>query len=320
MRLPCLFAVLTVLTVPLFAEQTNRSEWQYDAVMPEHVSDKDNASAADINGINDVLAKIVDRWNAHDVDGYLSAFWNSPQLLVIFDNQQFQGWDALKTAFKDSLSNPDKMGRMQPLHTQIRISKSDLALVQDEWVIRYQDRDVEHVGSSTMTVQKVDGAWKIISSYSRSSPATSRGWEYDSIAPERSAGGAASETADVQAINTLLVNMDQRWNAHDIDGYMSVFWKSPGLFVVVQAEQYQGWDILYRAYKTGFPDPSAMGTTEPSRVQIKRLSPDFAIASNWWSVTYPNSKVRVVGNSMMDLQKFSDGWKIIAAHSSLAEP
>lgn len=320
MRLPCISAVLAILTVPLFAEQTDRNGWQYDAVLPEHVPDKSDPFATDLNAITDVLAKVLDRWNAHDVDGYLSAFWNSPQLLVVFDNQQFQGWDALKGAYSEALSNPDKMGRMQPLRTQIRITKSDLALVQNEWVIRYADRDVEHVGSSTMTVQKVDGAWKIISSYSRYSPATSRGWEYDSIAPERAAGSPASETADVQAINSLLANMDQRWNAHDIDGYMSVFWKSPGLFVVVQEEQYQGWDILYKAYKTGFPDPNAMGTTEPSRVQIKRLSPDFAIASNWWSVSYPNSKVHVVGNTMMDLQKFPDGWKIIAAHSSFAEP
>jgi uncharacterized protein (TIGR02246 family) len=320
MRFPCLTAVLAILTSPLFAEQADRSGWQYDAVRPERVSDKSGPFAQDINAITDVLATILDRWNAHDVDGYLSAFWNSPQLLVVSDNEQFQGWDALKAAYREAFSNPSKMGNMQPLRTQIRITKPDLALVRDEWIVRYRDGNMEYVGSSTMTVQKLDGAWKVISSYSRYSPVTSRGWEYDSIASERTTQGTASEKSDIQAINFLLTNMDDRWNAHDIDGYMSAFWKSPELFVVVQAEQYQGWDTLYKAYKTGFPDPNAMGTSEPSRVQIKRLSPDFAIASNWWSVSYPNSKIHVVGNTMMDLQKFPDGWKIIAAHSSFAEP
>jgi hypothetical protein len=31
--------------------------------------------------------------------------------------------------------------------------------------------------------------------------------------------------------------MLDRWNAHDIEGYMQVYWKSPELLVVVDAEQ-----------------------------------------------------------------------------------
>jgi uncharacterized protein (TIGR02246 family) len=319
MRFPCLVAVLTALTAPLFAEQTDHSGWQYDAVAPGHLSDTASPAAADINAINDLLAKMVKCWNGRDLDGYLSVFWNSPQLLIILDDEQFQGWDALKASYSESYRDPGKMGRMEPLRTQIRITKPDLALVQAQWIVHFQDRNQEYIGASTISFRKLDGEWKITSSYSRYDSATSRGWEYDSIAPERSTTHATEE-ADVQAINTVLTNMDDQWNAHDIDGYMAAFWKSPQLFVVVQAEQYQGWDILYKAYKTGFTDPNAMGTSESSRIQIKRVGPDLAIASNWWSISYPNSKIHVVGNTMMDLQKFSDGWKIIAAHSSFAEP
>jgi uncharacterized protein (TIGR02246 family) len=319
MRFPGLAAVLTFLTVPLFAEQPDRS-WQYDAVMPEHLSDTSSPTAADINGVNDVLAKMLKCWNAHDLTGYLSVLWNSPQLMFVFDDEQFQGWDAVKAAYKECYTDPDKMGQMQPLRTQVRITKPDLALVRDEWIVRYPSRNVEYVGSSTMTVQKLDGAWKIISSYSSYSPTTSRGWEYDSIAPEPSITTASSEQAELKAISNVLAGVDTCWNAHDIDGMMSAYWNSPFLIIVDGEEQVQGWQVLYNSFKTGYPDPSTMGHIEPSRVQIKLLKPDLALALNWWTVTYQHSKTRVVGNTTMNLQKFRDGWKIVLAHSSFIEP
>src|ERR1700736_3103161 len=101
MRLLGLAAVLTILTVPLFAEQQDRSGWQYDAVMPDHLADTSSPTAADINAINDLLAKMANRWNAHDLDGYLSVFWNSPRLLVVSGDDQLQGWDALRDSYKE---------------------------------------------------------------------------------------------------------------------------------------------------------------------------------------------------------------------------
>ncbi|MBV8226043.1 MAG: hypothetical protein JO232_12745, partial [Verrucomicrobia bacterium] len=106
MRLPCLTAFLAILTVPLFAEQTDRSGWQYDAVMPDHLSDTSSPAAADINAINDVLAKMLRCWNAHDLSGYLSVLWNSPQLLVVLNDEQFQGWDQVSAAYESGFSDP----------------------------------------------------------------------------------------------------------------------------------------------------------------------------------------------------------------------
>ncbi len=319
MRFPVLAAFLTILAVPLFAEQPDRSGWQYDAVMPGHLPET-APEAADVNSINDLLAKMLKCWNAHDLDGYLSVLWNSPQLMIVLENEQLQGWDAVNAAYKAGFSDPNKMGDVQPVRTQVRITKPGLALVQDEWMVRHPSENKQVVGSSTMTVQKLGGAWKIISSYSTFSPATSRGWEYDSIAPERSAATPSLEQDELKTINDLLVRMDASWNAHDIDGVMSAYWNSPHLLVVIQEEQFQGWEVLYHAYKTGYPDPNAMGHVEPSRVQIRFLKSDVAVANNWWIVTYPNSKVRVIGNTTMNLQKLNEGWKIVMAHSSFAEP
>ena len=73
-----------------------------------------------------------------------------------------------------------------------------------------------------------------------------------------------------------------------------------------------------RANEIGYPDRTAMGFIQPKRIQVKLLKPDLALALTWWSVAFPNSKQSVVGNSTMNLQKFSDGWKIVASHTSIA--
>jgi hypothetical protein len=120
-----------------------------------------------------------------------------------------------------------------------------------------------------------------------------KGWEFDSAQ-----GKTNVSKSDAQQVYELLLKMLDRWNAHDIEGHLEVYWKSPELLVVVDSEQFNGWQQLHDSYINGYPDR--------------------ALALTWWSVTFPSSKQTVVGNSTMNLQKFSDGWKIVASHTSIA--
>jgi uncharacterized protein (TIGR02246 family) len=140
------------------------------------------------------------------------------------------------------------------------------------------------------------------------------GWELDSLR-----GNPNVSQSDAQQVYEVLLKMSDRWNAHDIEGYMEVYWKSPELLVVVDSEQFNGWQQLHNSYLNGYPDRNAMGFIEPKRIQVKLLKPDLALALTWWSVSFPSSQQKVVGNSTMNLQKFDDGWKIVASHTSIAE-
>jgi uncharacterized protein (TIGR02246 family) len=320
MRLPCLTAVLAILTVPLFAEETDRSGWQYDAVMPDHLPDETSPTGADINAINGFLSRMTGCWNAHDLAGYLSSFWNSPQLIVVVGTEQHQGWDAFKAAYTKYYADPNTMGSIKTTRVQIRVTKPELALAQTEWTVTYPNSRTQAVGSSTLNLQKIDGNWKVVGSYVRYNYSTSRGWEYDSIQPELADGASSPQQDDIKSINDALLEMLDRWNAHDIDGYLSTYWDSPELLVIVQEEQYQGFQSLKAAYKGGYLDPNTMGFTHPSRIQIKLMRQDLALVVTWWMVSYSTSKAHVVGNSTMTFQKFPQGWKIITAHSSVAEP
>jgi uncharacterized protein (TIGR02246 family) len=140
------------------------------------------------------------------------------------------------------------------------------------------------------------------------------GWQFDSLR----ANSAVSKT-DAQQVYDVLLQMLDRWNAHDLDGHLDVYWKSPELLVVIDSEQFTGWQQLHDSYINGYPDRSAMGFINPTRIQVKLLKPDLALALTWWTIAFPSTKVTVVGNTTMNLQKFDNVWKVVAAHSSTAE-
>ena len=140
------------------------------------------------------------------------------------------------------------------------------------------------------------------------------GWQFDSLR-----ANSTVAKPDAQQVYDVLLRMLDRWNAHDLEGHLGVYWKSPELLVVIDSEQFTGWQQLHDSYVNGYPDRNSMGYINPARIQVKLLKPDLALALTWWTISFPNSKQQVVGNTTMNLQKFEDGWKVVAAHSSTAE-
>jgi hypothetical protein len=137
------------------------------------------------------------------------------------------------------------------------------------------------------------------------------GWVFDSLDSIQDAS-----RSEGQQVYEVLLKMLDRWNVHDIEGHLEAYWKSPELLVVVDSEQFNGWQQLRDSYVNGYPNRESMGYISPARIQIKLLKPDLALVLSWWSISFPNSKQRVVGNTTMNLQKFHEGWKIVASHSS----
>jgi hypothetical protein len=42
----------------------------------------------DAQQMHEVLLKMFDRWNAHDLEGHLDVYWKSAELLVVIDSEQ----------------------------------------------------------------------------------------------------------------------------------------------------------------------------------------------------------------------------------------
>jgi len=170
-----------------------------------------------------------------------------------------------------------------------------------------------------MSRKKLETFIKIsaISALSFSLPAMAQernGWQFDSL----QANSTVSKS-DAQLVYEVLLRMLDRWNAHDLEGHLDVYWKSPELLVVVDSEEFNGWQPLHDSYINGYPDRSAMGFINPTRIQVKLLKPDLALALTWWTISFPSTQQTVVGNTTMNLQKFDNGWKVVASHTSTAE-
>ena len=54
-----------------------------------HSEEIQNVSEPDAQQVYEILLKMLDRWNAHDIEGHLEVYWKSPKLLVVVDSEQF---------------------------------------------------------------------------------------------------------------------------------------------------------------------------------------------------------------------------------------
>jgi hypothetical protein len=145
-------------------------------------------------------------------------------------------------------------------------------------------------------------------------------WGFDSIRPSATQAAPESDPTDYQQIYSILITMANRWNAHDLDGFLDAYWKSPELLIVVDGEQMRGWADFSTTYHRGYSNDKVadMGTLLPERIQIQMVTPDVAVALDWWTLQQPRRKV--LGTTTATLRKFAEGWKIVVCHTSFVEP
>jgi hypothetical protein len=74
--------------LPVIGQEKNG--WQVDSL-----GASSSVAKTEAQQVYEVLLKMLDRWNAHDIEGHLGAYWKSPDLLVVIDSEQFNGWQQL---------------------------------------------------------------------------------------------------------------------------------------------------------------------------------------------------------------------------------
>jgi hypothetical protein len=115
-------------------------------------------------------------------------------------------------------------------------------------------------------------------------------------------------------IRALLSKSFERWNAHDINGYMdAAVWKSDDFVTTLDGSTIRGWRQVLAAYRRGYSDSNTMGVVECSCLGTNLLSPDLALVLLGWSQTINGKKT--IGSSSMLAAKFPFGWRIISNES-----
>jgi uncharacterized protein (TIGR02246 family) len=138
--------------------------------------------------------------------------------------------------------------------------------------------------------------------------------DLDTINPQKVAGATDPE----KEVYDQLMRMADAWNRHDIDGYLDGFLHSDDLVIVVEGETVRGWDLLSRAYHSGYPNPQEMGTLTIDRMQVQMLAPDLGFVLTSYTIGFPNKKE--FGTDTIVMKKLSAGWREMLSHTSFVEP
>ena len=152
-RLVLLIFAFLVLAAPLRAQEKS---WQmFDSSVPKPAPAKSDAQE-----IYETVLKIFDCWNKHDAEGVLAEYWKSPDLLIISDFNEYDGWQKLRDAWVNDKVNPN-WGFLSPVRINVKLLTPSLGLAVVWARNSFQDSKQEILQNSVLLLQKFADGWKI---------------------------------------------------------------------------------------------------------------------------------------------------------------
>lgn len=121
------------------------------------------AYAADSrSAVEHVLLTQQDAWNHHDLDTFMSGYWNSPDLTFFSDTKQTSGWQATLDRYRATYSSPGhEMGKLDFSDLRIEMLGPRAAFVRGAWHLTMSNGKTPH-GRFTLIFRKFPDGWKII--------------------------------------------------------------------------------------------------------------------------------------------------------------
>ncbi|MEM6783737.1 MAG: DUF4440 domain-containing protein [Bacteroidota bacterium] len=136
----------------------------------------------------------------------------------------------------------------------------------------------------------------------------------------RSAAPEPITVADLppeEAIRAVLDAQVAAWNDGSVRGFMEGYAQTDSLRFASRGTVRTGWDETLAGYERGYPDAATMGTLTFSELDVRLLSPDWAIVFGRWrldrAADTPN------GLFTLTMQRRPEGWRVLYDHTSTAE-
>lgn len=154
MRARVLFAILVLLLgFPLLtAPQSHRADAQDDSRF--YGNDK--------RAIEKLLRKQQQAWNRHDLEAFMSGYWNSPNLTFFSGAEQHDGWQSTMDRYLATYGSPGReMGTLDFSNLRIEVPCQQFAFVRGAWKLTMSHGTPPH-GIFTLVLQKFPDGWKIV--------------------------------------------------------------------------------------------------------------------------------------------------------------
>ncbi len=112
--------------------------------------------------VEQVMLTQQDAWNRHDLEGFMSGYWNSEELTFFSGAKESKGWQATIDRYKARYTSPGhEMGKLQFSNLRIEMLGNDAAFVRGSWVVTMSDGKMPH-GLFTLVFRKFPDGWKIV--------------------------------------------------------------------------------------------------------------------------------------------------------------
>lgn len=125
---------------------------------PASAQDSDHGTDA---AIQHVLEKQQDAWNRHDLEGFMTGYWNSPDLTFFSGAKITSGWQSTLERYRKTYQSEGKeMGKLALSDLRIVTLGRDAAFVRGAWQLTMSDGKTPH-GLFTLIFLKLPEGWKI---------------------------------------------------------------------------------------------------------------------------------------------------------------
>jgi ketosteroid isomerase-like protein len=112
--------------------------------------------------IESVLRTQQEAWNRHDLDAFMTGYWNSPELTFFSGANEHDGWQAAMDRYRKTyVSAGHEMGKLDFSNLRIELLGSDAAFVRGAWHLTMTDGKTPH-GLFTLVFRKFPDGWKIV--------------------------------------------------------------------------------------------------------------------------------------------------------------
>lgn len=135
----------------------------------EQQADKlEDMRAAAEEGIKRVLAAQIEAWNRGDLEGFMSGYWQSPELTFFSGGNISRGWQAALQRYQRTYQGAGKeMGTLEFQDLHIDLLSGQAVVVTGKWQLSMSDGKKPH-GLFTLILKKMQTGWRIVHDHTSS--------------------------------------------------------------------------------------------------------------------------------------------------------
>ena len=100
-------------------------------------------------------------WNHHDLEAFMSGYWNSAEL-TFFGTHKTSGWQATLERYRKTYQGEGhEMGKLEFSDLKIEALAPDAGFVRGRWKLTMSDGKTPH-GLFTLVFRRFPEGWKIV--------------------------------------------------------------------------------------------------------------------------------------------------------------